>query len=146
MVLTTETIILITHSLIVFVGYSNVFIGFIGNLVNIILAFTQLRLFRRNPSALYLTVASTVDFSQLVFPISADITGSFFVFMVASSRFRRQVKYVFRKKFTCQCQMTRVNQNQISPGIQLQVIGCVQPKTPTEQLCGHDNNGEIDDI
>ncbi|CAM4902509.1 unnamed protein product [Rotaria socialis] len=79
MVLATETILLITHFIIVFVGYSNVFIDFIGNLVNI-LGFTQLRLFQRNPSALYLTVASIVDFSQLVFPISADITVTAFDF------------------------------------------------------------------
>ncbi|CAF3676024.1 unnamed protein product [Rotaria socialis] len=101
MVLATETILLITHFIIVFVGYSNVFIDFIGNLVNI-LGFTQLRLFQRNPSALYLTVASIVDFSQLVFPISADITLVGMIPIVISALFSllayRNVRHIIRRQ------------------------------------------------
>lgn len=76
---TNDTLPLTTYFLSVYLGYFIVFIGVFGNLMNI-LVFTQLRLFRRNQSALYLTVASIADFAELIFPITTDITATAFNF------------------------------------------------------------------
>ena len=67
------------YFLFVYVGYFTVTVGLMGNLMNIVV-FTQLKLFRRNQSAFYLTVASIADSCQLIFPISADITATAFDF------------------------------------------------------------------
>ncbi|CAF3640038.1 unnamed protein product [Rotaria sp. Silwood1] len=64
-----------TYFISVYLGYFIVIIGVIGNIINI-LVFTQLKLFRRNQSAFYLTVASIVDSFQLIFAMSTRITAT----------------------------------------------------------------------
>ncbi|CAF3066532.1 unnamed protein product [Rotaria sp. Silwood2] len=73
------TIVFITYFISVYVGYFNVINGLIGNIINI-LVFTQLKLFQRNQSAFYLTVASIVDSCQLIFAIATRITVTAFGF------------------------------------------------------------------
>ncbi|CAF4663865.1 unnamed protein product [Rotaria sp. Silwood1] len=64
-----------TYFISVYLGYFIVIIGVIGNIINI-LVFTQLKLFRRNQSAFYLTIASIVDSFQLIFAMSTRITAT----------------------------------------------------------------------
>ncbi|CAF4762180.1 unnamed protein product [Rotaria sp. Silwood1] len=70
-----QTIVFMTYFISVYLGYFIVIIGVIGNIINI-LVFTQLKLFRRNQSAFYLTVASIVDSFQLIFAMSTRITAT----------------------------------------------------------------------
>ncbi|CAF2763961.1 unnamed protein product [Rotaria sp. Silwood2] len=75
MLCTEETIDFIIYIISAYVGYFNVIIGLMGNIINIFV-FTQLKLFRRNQSAFYLTCASIVDSCQLILDIDlvSDLT------------------------------------------------------------------------
>jgi hypothetical protein len=60
----------VIYFLSVYVGFFVCITGLIGNLFNV-LVFTQLKLFRRNQSAFYLTIASIFDCYLLIFSIAA---------------------------------------------------------------------------
>jgi hypothetical protein len=74
-----STIVYITYFISVYIGYFLVITGLIGNIMNI-LVFTQLKLFRENQSAFYLTVASIVDCCQLIFTTATRVTTTAFGF------------------------------------------------------------------
>ena len=74
-----STIVYITYFISVYIGYFLVITGLIGNIMNM-LVFTQLKLFRENQSAFYLTVASIVDCFQLIFTTATRVTTSAFDF------------------------------------------------------------------
>ncbi len=56
----------ITYIITVYIGYLVIITGLFGSVIDI-LVFTQLKLFRRNQSAFYLTVAAIVESCQLIF-------------------------------------------------------------------------------
>lgn len=56
----------------VYLGYVTIVSGLIGNAINI-LVFTQLKLFRNNPSALFLIIAALVEIFHLVFIVSTRV-------------------------------------------------------------------------
>jgi hypothetical protein len=74
MVSTEEAINTSTFIITVYVGYFIVVVGLIGHVINI-LVFTQLKLFRGNQSAFYLTVASVFDCWQLMFLTTTRVTA-----------------------------------------------------------------------
>jgi hypothetical protein len=74
-----QTIVFITYFISVYIGYFILITGLIGNLVNV-LVFTQLKIFRRKPSAFYLTAASIVDCCQLIVSTAIRVTTSAFGF------------------------------------------------------------------
>jgi hypothetical protein len=76
---TEQTIVFINHIISVYVGFFIIITGFIGNIINI-LVFTQLKLFRRNQSAFYLTVAPIVDCCQLIFTTCIRVIAAAFSF------------------------------------------------------------------
>ena len=63
----------------VYAGYGIVLFGVIGNTINILL-FTQLKLFRKNQSAFYLTVAAIIDSCQLFLTAFVHATAAAFDF------------------------------------------------------------------
>ena len=56
----------VNYYLTVYAGYATVIPGLVGHMINI-LVFTKLKLFRGNPSVLYLTIGSIFDCWQLLF-------------------------------------------------------------------------------
>ena len=56
----------------VYLGYVTIIAGLIGNGINI-LVFTQLKLFRSNPSAFYLIIAAIMETFQLIFVVSTRV-------------------------------------------------------------------------
>jgi hypothetical protein len=66
-----------TSIITIYVGFFNIISGVIGNII-IILVFTQLKLFRGNQSAFYLTVVSSVDGCQLIFGMSTRVLTTAF--------------------------------------------------------------------
>jgi hypothetical protein len=77
MSITEQTISLITFIVSVYVGYFLIIIGLIGNIINI-LVFTQLKPFRKNQSAFYLTVGSIAGCCQLIFTVLTRVTATAF--------------------------------------------------------------------
>jgi hypothetical protein len=75
MVPTDQIIVSITYIISVHVSFFAVITGLIGNFINI-LVFTQLKLFQRNQSAFYLTIASIVDSLQLIFTTLTRATAT----------------------------------------------------------------------
>ena len=73
MAITEDTIDYIDYFISIYVGYFIVIIGLIGNIINILI-FTQLKIFRENQFAFYLTVASTVDSGQLILSMATRVT------------------------------------------------------------------------
>lgn len=71
----TETIDSVTYAVSVYIGSFIIICGLIGNSVNI-LVFTQLKVFRKNQSAFYLTVASLVECCQLIFTASTRVISA----------------------------------------------------------------------
>ena len=63
----------------VYAGYGTVIFGVTGNTINLLL-FTQLKLFRRNQSAFYLTIAAIIDSSQLFLTAFVRATSTAFDF------------------------------------------------------------------
>jgi hypothetical protein len=77
MTITEQTIGLMTFIVSVYFGYFLIIIGLVGNIINI-LVFTQLKRFRRNQSAFYLTVAAIAGCFQLIFTVSTRVTATAF--------------------------------------------------------------------
>ena len=67
------------YYLSVYAGYGTVIFGVTGNTINLLL-FTQLKLFRRNQSAFYLTIAAIIDSSQLFLTAFVRATSTAFDF------------------------------------------------------------------
>ncbi|CAF1086456.1 unnamed protein product [Adineta steineri] len=74
---TEETIDFINFIISVYIGYFIVISGVIGNIINI-LVFTQLKIFRKNQSAFYLTVTAIVQSNQLIFGSAVRVTTAAF--------------------------------------------------------------------
>jgi hypothetical protein len=72
MVATVETLNSVNYFVSVYVGYFLLVTGVFGSIIDI-LAFTQLRLFRKNQSAFYLTIASTAECFLLIFASSTRV-------------------------------------------------------------------------
>jgi len=74
---TIQTILFVNYIVSVYPGFFIIITGLIGNLISI-LVFTQLKLFRKNQSAFYLTVASIIDCYQLSFITSTRVIAAAF--------------------------------------------------------------------
>ncbi|CAF1372392.1 unnamed protein product [Adineta steineri] len=72
---TEQTINSSSFIITVYVGYFTIITGLIGHIINI-LVFTQLKTFRKNQSAFYLTVGSFVDCWQLIFATTTRTVAS----------------------------------------------------------------------
>jgi hypothetical protein len=77
MAITEDTLAYINYFISVYVGYFIVITGLIGNIINLLI-FTQLKLFRDNQFAFYLTVASTVDSGQLILSMATRVTTTIY--------------------------------------------------------------------
>ncbi|CAF1248066.1 unnamed protein product [Rotaria sordida] len=105
-------------------------------LVITVLPFVSLRVYQiNNPMNQNDTFAVTVD--QLIRIVittvyNTNYSGTFYVFLVASIRFRRQVKHLFLKKTWRKCLSMMANRNQVAPENQLATIE------------SHGSDGDID--
>jgi hypothetical protein len=72
---TEQTLNSVNYSISVYVGYLIIITGLIGSFINI-LVFTQLKLFRRNQSAFYLTVATFAECYELIFSTTTRVIAT----------------------------------------------------------------------
>lgn len=65
MSVTAATLLYVSYIITVYIGSLTIIVGLFGNILNI-LVFTQLKLFRKNPSTFSLTIVSIADCCQLL--------------------------------------------------------------------------------
>ena len=79
MTITAQTLLHVTYVLNAYIGSLTIIVGLIGNILNILI-FTQLKLFRKNPSIFSLIVVSIADCCLLLLTSITRVTPTIFKF------------------------------------------------------------------